>query len=361
MLRQFSRRAALVAVVVVLGSSVPGCGIKGPLAARPPRPRLRRRRSRRRSTIRRRLRQRRRRRCRRRPRRPNANRERFRVTPPASCAPSACRCRRSPSATARPATSIRAPCSTARVRGVRRGVRRRPAPRLLRDEGQLQPRDPRSVRAPRQRLRHRVRRRARARARRRRRSAARSCSPASARATPKWRPRSPPASCASTSNRRASCDHLAAVAARMGKRAPISFRVNPDVDPQTHPYIATGLKESKFGVAFGEAHALYRRAARMPSIAVRGIDMHIGSQITELAPYREAAARMLSPRRRARGGWHRARRTSTSAAGSASATATRRRSRSAITPRWCATCSGAAASGCCSSRDAASSATPACC
>jgi diaminopimelate decarboxylase len=89
-------------------------------------------------------------------------------------------------------------------------------------------------------------------------------------------------------------DHLAAVAARSGKRAPISFRVNPDVDPRTHPYIATGLEESKFGVAFGEAHALYRRAARMPAIAVRGIDMHIGSQVTDLAPYREAAARMLS-------------------------------------------------------------------
>ena len=89
-------------------------------------------------------------------------------------------------------------------------------------------------------------------------------------------------------------DHLAGVAARMGTRAPISFRVNPDVDPRTHPYIATGLKESKFGVAFDEAHALYRRAAAMPSIAVRGIDMHIGSQITELAPCREAARRMLS-------------------------------------------------------------------
>jgi diaminopimelate decarboxylase len=89
-------------------------------------------------------------------------------------------------------------------------------------------------------------------------------------------------------------DHLATVAARMGRRAPISFRVNPDVDPRTHPYIATGLQESKFGVRFDEAPALYRRAASMPSIDVRGIDMHIGSQITELAPYREAAVKMLS-------------------------------------------------------------------
>jgi diaminopimelate decarboxylase len=89
-------------------------------------------------------------------------------------------------------------------------------------------------------------------------------------------------------------DHLAEVARRMGTRAPISFRVNPDVDPLTHPYIATGLKDSKFGVALADAHPLYRRAAQMPSIVVRGIDMHIGSQITELAPYREAAIRMLA-------------------------------------------------------------------
>jgi diaminopimelate decarboxylase len=89
-------------------------------------------------------------------------------------------------------------------------------------------------------------------------------------------------------------EHLAAVAARTGLRAPISFRVNPDVDPLTHPYIATGLKDSKFGVALADAHALYRRAAQMPSVAIRGIDMHIGSQITDLAPYREAASRMLA-------------------------------------------------------------------
>ena len=88
--------------------------------------------------------------------------------------------------------------------------------------------------------------------------------------------------------------HLAAIASRMAVKAPVSFRVNPDVDPRTHPYIATGLKESKFGVPLEDAHALYRRAASLPSIAVQGIDMHIGSQITELAPYREAAKRMLS-------------------------------------------------------------------
>ncbi|MEO8538010.1 MAG: diaminopimelate decarboxylase [Betaproteobacteria bacterium] len=88
-------------------------------------------------------------------------------------------------------------------------------------------------------------------------------------------------------------DHLAAVAKRTGKRAPISFRVNPDVDPLTHPYIATGLRDSKFGVALPDAAALYRRAAAMPDVSIRGIDMHIGSQITELAPHREATVRML--------------------------------------------------------------------
>ena len=91
----------------------------------------------------------------------------------------------------------------------------------------------------------------------------------------------------------AELEALAAVAARAGKIAPVSFRVNPDVDPKTHPYIATGLKESKFGVAFADAPALYRRAASLPQVAVRGIDIHIGSQITELAPYREAAAKVV--------------------------------------------------------------------
>lgn len=86
---------------------------------------------------------------------------------------------------------------------------------------------------------------------------------------------------------------LDAVASRLGQVAPVSFRVNPDVDPRTHPYIATGLKESKFGVAFADARALYRRAAALPNVAVHGLDIHIGSQITELAPYREAAQKVL--------------------------------------------------------------------
>ncbi|MBK9705300.1 MAG: diaminopimelate decarboxylase [Betaproteobacteria bacterium] len=86
---------------------------------------------------------------------------------------------------------------------------------------------------------------------------------------------------------------LNAVAGRLGTTAPVSFRVNPDVDPETHPYIATGLKESKFGVAFDDAPALYRHAATLPHVAVRGIDCHIGSQITDLPAYAEATARML--------------------------------------------------------------------
>src|SRR5690242_234327 len=89
-------------------------------------------------------------------------------------------------------------------------------------------------------------------------------------------------------------ERLQVVAAELGVRAPISLRVNPDVDAGTHPYISTGLKENKFGVPIDEAAALYRAAAAMPSIALRGIDMHIGSQITELAPYREAAQKVLA-------------------------------------------------------------------
>ena len=86
---------------------------------------------------------------------------------------------------------------------------------------------------------------------------------------------------------------LDAVAARVGRIAPVSFRVNPDVDPMTHPYISTGLKESKFGIAFADAPGLYRLAASRPNIAVHGLDIHIGSQITEISPYREAANKVL--------------------------------------------------------------------
>ena len=78
------------------------------------------------------------------------------------------------------------------------------------------------------------------------------------------------------------------VAGSMGKIAPVSLRVNPNVDAKTHPYISTGLKNNKFGVAFEDALTVYEQAAAMPNIAVHGVDCHIGSQITELAPFIEA-------------------------------------------------------------------------
>ncbi|MGN2392740.1 diaminopimelate decarboxylase [Pelomicrobium sp. G1] len=83
------------------------------------------------------------------------------------------------------------------------------------------------------------------------------------------------------------------VAAALSARASVSLRVNPDVDPKTHPYIATGLKENKFGVPFAEALPLYREARRLPHLAVAGIGCHIGSQLTELDPFVEAARRVL--------------------------------------------------------------------
>jgi diaminopimelate decarboxylase len=88
-------------------------------------------------------------------------------------------------------------------------------------------------------------------------------------------------------------DRLNAVAASVGKTAPVSLRVNPDVDAKTHPYISTGLKSNKFGVAFDEARATYRAAAAMTSLDVVGIDCHIGSQITEVAPYLDAVDKLL--------------------------------------------------------------------
>jgi diaminopimelate decarboxylase len=89
-------------------------------------------------------------------------------------------------------------------------------------------------------------------------------------------------------------EHLSEVAGSVGRRAPVSLRVNPDVDPKTHPYISTGLKNAKFGVAFDEAFALCRRAATLPHIAVKGIDCHIGSQLLDPAPAAEAADKVLA-------------------------------------------------------------------
>ena len=88
-------------------------------------------------------------------------------------------------------------------------------------------------------------------------------------------------------------DRVAAVAQRAGRQAPISFRVNPDVDAGTHPYISTGLKENKFGVEFNAALALYRKAASMPGVRIAGIDCHIGSQLTDVSPLLEALDKML--------------------------------------------------------------------
>lgn len=86
---------------------------------------------------------------------------------------------------------------------------------------------------------------------------------------------------------------LARVAQAHGVRAPLSLRVNPDVDARTHPYISTGLKDSKFGVAYGQAYELYRRAAESAHLCIEGVDCHIGSQITAIAPYVDAAERVL--------------------------------------------------------------------
>jgi diaminopimelate decarboxylase len=77
-------------------------------------------------------------------------------------------------------------------------------------------------------------------------------------------------------------------AVRAGKKAPVSFRINPDVDARTHAKISTGKKENKFGIPFERARAVYARAAELPGIAVTGVDMHIGSQITELQPFQDA-------------------------------------------------------------------------
>ena len=82
------------------------------------------------------------------------------------------------------------------------------------------------------------------------------------------------------------------VAGGMGVAAPVSFRINPDVDPKTHPYIATGMKQSKFGIGVGPAAEAYRRAVSLPHVKVVGVDCHIGSQLTSTRPFSDAAARV---------------------------------------------------------------------
>lgn len=83
------------------------------------------------------------------------------------------------------------------------------------------------------------------------------------------------------------------IAARLGVRAPISLRINPDVDAQTHPYISTGLKANKFGIAMSDAEAAYHHAATLPHLQIVGIDCHIGSQLIKLEPLIEACERLL--------------------------------------------------------------------
>lgn len=86
---------------------------------------------------------------------------------------------------------------------------------------------------------------------------------------------------------------LEQVAAERGRRAPVSLRVNPDVDANTHPYISTGLKQNKFGIGVEQALAAYRRAAASPHLTLVGVDCHIGSQLTQIAPFVDALERVL--------------------------------------------------------------------
>lgn len=97
---------------------------------------------------------------------------------------------------------------------------------------------------------------------------------------------------------------LSEIAAGMGREAPVALRVNPDVDAGTHAKISTGKAENKFGVPLAEARALYSRAASLPGIRVEGIDMHIGSQLTDLAPFRAAYGRMATLLDELRGDGH---------------------------------------------------------
>ena len=91
----------------------------------------------------------------------------------------------------------------------------------------------------------------------------------------------------------AELDRIQTVAKQLDLKAPISLRVNPDVDAGTHPYISTGLKENKFGVSIDDAYKIYAKAAAYSHIAVKGIDSHIGSQLTEIQPFLDALDRVL--------------------------------------------------------------------
>lgn len=92
----------------------------------------------------------------------------------------------------------------------------------------------------------------------------------------------------------AELEQLSIVAQRLGKVAPVSLRINPDVDAGTHPYISTGLKENKFGIAMEEAETIFLRAKALPGLEIKGVDCHIGSQLTEIKPFLDAMDRMLA-------------------------------------------------------------------
>ncbi|NLY65763.1 MAG: diaminopimelate decarboxylase [Alcaligenaceae bacterium] len=92
----------------------------------------------------------------------------------------------------------------------------------------------------------------------------------------------------------AELERISEIASRLGKTAPVSLRVNPDVDAKTHPYISTGLKENKFGIEINTAPAAYQKAVSLPGIKIVGVDCHIGSQITEVSPYLDALDKLLN-------------------------------------------------------------------
>lgn len=92
----------------------------------------------------------------------------------------------------------------------------------------------------------------------------------------------------------AELERLSEVATRVGKEAHVSLRVNPDVDAQTHPYISTGLKDNKFGIDINEAPRVYAKANELPGLVIKGVDCHIGSQLTEIAPFMDALDRVLA-------------------------------------------------------------------
>jgi diaminopimelate decarboxylase len=92
---------------------------------------------------------------------------------------------------------------------------------------------------------------------------------------------------------RSELESVNTIARQLGKKAPVSIRVNPDVDAKTHPYISTGLKDNKFGVAYEDANTLYTEALALGNIEIVGVDCHIGSQITQIAPYEDAITRVM--------------------------------------------------------------------